>query len=261
MAGVKWTESDIEYLQTCWGRRPIPKIAKTLNRTAKAVRVKAMRLNLGSFLMGGDYITYSQLLSALGKSTAHTETNKSWVQKRGLPLKYTYVNCRKRKVAIIYLDAFWKWAKVNRSLINWYKFEQNSLGEEPQWVKEYRKTNITNKVRLPWSQQEDELLKMLLKQHRYSYSEISKQLDRTQGAVLWRCKILNIKERPIRAYAHNMWTDEEIDKLKHLINMGYTYEQMEQYMGRGASALRGKVKRMAKTVNLDKARLILNANG
>lgn len=62
-------------------------IAKKLNRTTNAVKVKAQRLGLGAVLMAGEYVTLNQLLLAVnGGSSSYGYKMKSWVENRGLPV-------------------------------------------------------------------------------------------------------------------------------------------------------------------------------
>ena len=42
----KWTKEDVEYLTEKWGNVSIPSLAKKLNRSVNAVKLKAGRLNL-----------------------------------------------------------------------------------------------------------------------------------------------------------------------------------------------------------------------
>ena len=53
----KWTKEDVEYLTEKWGNVSIPSIAKKLNRSVNAVKIKAGRLNLGPMLENGAYVT------------------------------------------------------------------------------------------------------------------------------------------------------------------------------------------------------------
>ena len=63
----KWTKEEESFLYDKWGVMSLPKIAEKLDRTEIAVRNKKDRMNLGSFLESGDYITVGQLLQAMGK--------------------------------------------------------------------------------------------------------------------------------------------------------------------------------------------------
>lgn len=61
-----WTKEEIEYLSDNYGQLSYGTLAKNLNRSCNAINIKARKLNLGAFLECGDYITFNQLLIALG---------------------------------------------------------------------------------------------------------------------------------------------------------------------------------------------------
>ena len=50
MGGKKWSEKEIDYLNSMWGRYNLNALAKKLNRTVEAVKVKSERLGLGGGL-------------------------------------------------------------------------------------------------------------------------------------------------------------------------------------------------------------------
>lgn len=56
-----WTPEEERYLEDHWGTVSIPGIAKTLERTVSAIKVRAERLGLGGVLDSGDYVTFNQL--------------------------------------------------------------------------------------------------------------------------------------------------------------------------------------------------------
>ena len=60
-----WTKEEESYLEENWGRLSIPTIAKNLNRTSPAIKIRAQRLGLGAVLNGGDYVTFNQFLQAV----------------------------------------------------------------------------------------------------------------------------------------------------------------------------------------------------
>ena len=75
--------------------------------------------------------------------------------------------------------------------------EPLALGEEPDWVAEQRRKDFKAfaiQRKDPWTADEDSRLKMLLKQHKYGYAELSEILRRSAGAIQRRCTDLGIKE-------------------------------------------------------------------
>lgn len=239
-----WTAEELDYLQDKWGMTSIPSIANKLGRSIEAVKIKAQKLGLRSFIHSGEYITVNQLFLAIRGRIINTYDNISWIKNRGLPVK-TKLLITKR-VRVIYIDEFWKWAKNNSTFIDFSKFEENMLGEEPAWVKKQRNLDEIKAMQFkksPWTKGEDNNLKFYLKQFKYSYAELAKLLGRTEGAIKRRCCDLNLKERPLRAKC-NMWAENETQELINYFNQGYSWELISDKLSRSAQSCRGKFERL-----------------
>ena len=254
----QWTQQEYDYLQDNWGQTSIPTLCKHLNRSETAIKIKAQRLNLGSFLNGGEYISFNQCLIALGINSGGYK-KISWIENRGFPIRYKTVNRNKFKV--VYLSDFWEWAEKNKSLLDFYNFEYLSLGQEPSWVNEKRKIDFEKHQSISvkkWTKADDEKLLFLLRQHKYGYSEISIQLHRTCGAIQRRICDLGLKKRPVKADNTIPWTDKEKQVLGNLINKGLSYDLMPAEVGRSSKAIRGLCGRVYNTENLDTIRAMIN---
>ncbi|WP_167957949.1 hypothetical protein [Anaerosporobacter faecicola] len=252
-----WKKEEIQYLEDNWGKLSIISLMKNLNRTENAILIKAQKLGLGPFLESGDYVTWHQLLIALGIDSGGYK-NKSWIENRNFPIHRKRVNNCSFK--IVYIDEFWKWAEKNKYLLDFSKFVENTLGAEPEWAKVKRKHDFEKNrkyIMTPWTKTEDEKLHYLLKQYKYTYDDLSKKLRRTNGAIQRRICDLGFKERPIKADNHIKWTDEEKQRLKELIMLGYGYELMAEIIGKSSKALRGTVYRFYGSENLDKVRSVI----
>jgi hypothetical protein len=251
MMAKHWTKEQIEYLENSWGETSIPTIAKNLNKTVNAVKSKALRLGLRRHIHSGEYITLNQLMIALGRGPVHSYILKSWVEKRGLPVKTK--KSINRKYRVVYLDDFWKWAERNRTFIDFSKVERNILGEEPEWVAEQRKADemFAMYKKTPWTKEEDAVLRAMLNSYKYSYRDISIRLKRTEGAVKRRMLDLGIKQRPLKADNHNPWANEEENILMDLYYKGYRQEVIAEFIDRSALAIRGKIERMQRDKLLD----------
>lgn len=120
-------------------------------------------------------------------------------------------------------------------------------GQEPDWVPEQRKKDFQAfalQRKDPWAPDEDSRLKMLLKQHKYGYAELSELLHRSEGAIVRRCNDLGLKERPVRADNHgksSVWTDADYQALADGIRHGDSYPMIGKVVGRSEKAVRGKV--------------------
>lgn len=237
----RWTNDEIEYLESYWGEISIPSIARKLERSINAVKKKANQMGLGRHIHSGEYITYNQLMKTLrGETCSYTDI--SWIKNRGLPVKYK--KTMKMKYRVIYLDDFWTWAEKNRTFIDFSKVEENILGKEPEWVKEQRKADIlyARYKKTPWTPNEDQLLIDCLNAYKYSYREIAIKLKRTEGAIKTRILDLKLKVRPLRD-PHNSWAEEETKILFDLYEKGYRPEVIAEFINRSASAIKSKIER------------------
>lgn len=245
MGNKSWTQEECNYLQDKWGVISIPSIADCLGRTINAVKIKAVKMELGSHLHSGTEITINELFNALGKGGSYSYTFERWC-KHGLPIKYK--KSINRKYRVIDIDDFWKWSEKNKELLDFSKFELNMLGKEPSWVAIKREADIAaaKYIKTPWTKDEDNMLKNMLNSYRYSYQDISDRLRRTGGAIKRRMLDLGLKQRPLKADTHNPWTNEEIKLLLSLQSKGYRPEVIAHKLGgkRSALAVRGKLERM-----------------
>ena len=262
MGAKKWTSEEIVYLEDSWGKRTIKSIAYKLGRSKSAVIQKSVNLGLGAYLESGEYITWNQLIGALGITSGNGYMSTSWIKNKEFPIKYKTVLNNKFKV--VYLEDFWRWADKNRSMINWSKVEKNILGAEPEWATMQRKSDFLKNAKVkytPWTKEEDQYLKDLLKKFKYSYQDLSKTLHRTEGAIQRRISDLKIKERPLKADNHIKWTEEEYIKLADMIKKRLSYELMSEELGKSSKAIRGRIYNVYLTENIDKvAAMIGNGN-
>ena len=257
-----WKPEEEDYLMEKWGQISVPAIAKKLNRTTNAVKVRAQRLGLGAVLMAGEYVTLNQLLLAVnGGSSSYGYKMKSWVENRGLPVHTKKVNrCSFR---VVYIEEFWEWAERYRSFIDFSKMEPLALGEEPGWVAEQRKKDFEAYAiqrKDPWGEDEDSRLKMLLSKHRYSWAEISEMMHRSHGAIARRCRDLGIKDRPVSMELtgkRGTWTSEDFEILADGIRHGDSYAAIGKAVGRSEKCVRSKVYNDYLTENADKVREML----
>lgn len=253
--GRTWTKEELDYLQNNWGTVSVKTIAKKLGRSENAVLIKVGKLGLGPFLENGEYVTFNQLLHALGIRGSYNYKNISWIQNRGFPIQTKKVrNCSFR---VVRLEDWWKWAEANQAFLDFSKFEENALGKEPDWVKEKRKRDfdLNQKYKkTPWTSIEDKQLERLVNQYKYTYSEISKIMRRTEGAIQRRCVDLGLKGRPLRESPQNKWEDWQLKKLDELLDSGVSYEVMSEIIGKSVKAIRGKVYWIYGTEKLDKVR-------
>ena len=69
-----WTAEEESLLAESWGVCGIPALTKKLNRSQQAIKIRASRLHLGPLLMGGDYVTLNQLVTAFNRTGSGWKT-------------------------------------------------------------------------------------------------------------------------------------------------------------------------------------------
>ncbi len=257
--GKNWTKSEEQQLSEEWGMYSVDTIAKHLGRSRNAILVKVARLGLGAHLDNSAMISFNVLLKGLGYSGGYENRLKSF-EAAGLKIHMQRVkNCSFRMVN---LEEFWEFAEKNKHLIDFSRFEENTFGIEPPWVKTKRSEDFKRRRAVKphnekWTEAEDRELLRLLRTYRYTYPEIADRLRRSEGAIQRRVNDLGIKERPVKADNHNLWTEEQLQTLCRMIKAGSNYESMSRAIGKSSKAIRGKVFIMYLTENLSKASELL----
>lgn len=261
-SGRNWTQAEKDYLAENWGTVSVERIAENLNRPVGGVINMKGRMGLGAYLDSGDYITLNQLLCAFqGTNAGYSYKTISWVKKRGMPVHSRKVN--KKRVKVVYLEEFWKWAEKNRSFLDFSKMEPLALGEEPDWVAEQRRKDahaFAHQRKDPWTVYEDRQLERLLREHKYGYAELSDLLRRSSGAIQRRINDLGLRERPVKANNHGKeceWTAADFQALADGIRRGDSYTKIGKAMGRSEKAVRGKVFTVYLTERADKIRAMM----
>lgn len=238
-AGKAWTTEEMDYLENKWGRVTVSYIAKKLRRTETSITLKAQRMKLGSRL-AGEYVTFNELLTALGLQGSYSWLRDKYINKNGLPAK------RKGKYLIIKIDDFWKWAEQHKQILNFCHFEENMLGKEPEWVKEKRKADLSNPRKVnnnrPWTKEDDALLIQKTKSCRYTYKDLSKDLRRTENAIKRRLYDLGVPYRPIPMDTHVKWTDEENNKMMELYKKGFDSYVIANILNKSQLSISDRIK-------------------
>jgi len=255
----KWTREEEEQLAEEWGMYSADAIAKRLGRTRNAVVVRVARLGLGAHLENSAMISFNVLIKELGFLGGY-EWQLQKLTEAGLKIHMQRVkDCSFRMVDI---DEFWEFAENNKHLIDFSRLEENALGAEPDWVKAKRTEDFKRKCvvkphNAKWTEAEDKELLRLLRTYRYTYPEIADRLRRSEGAIQRRVNDLGIKERPLKADNHTLWTEEQIQTLCQMIKDGSNYESMSRVLGKSSKAIRGKVFTVYLTENLAKVSKML----
>ena len=66
MSGVAYTPEEESYIKENWGTVSVGHICENLGRTEAAILQKVNKMGLPPFLESGGYVTYADLLHAIG---------------------------------------------------------------------------------------------------------------------------------------------------------------------------------------------------
>jgi hypothetical protein len=239
-----WTEEEIEYLEESWGVVRTSGIAKKLKRTVSAVQQKAIRLGLGAQIRSSVYITLVDISRAFQKE--YSAITEIWIQNNGLKMEHRkFVKTKSYKV--IKPKDFWKWAEKNKGLLNFAKYERYGLPDEPKWVKDKMKSDYAaqdkSRISKAWTAAEDESLRYMYSAGRYTLSQMSKSLNRSETAIKRRAYDLGCKKNFIRS-KNKIYTLDDVNKLLDLANQSMCLKAIAKAMDRGENSVRGKLERM-----------------
>ena len=236
--GTKWTKEEVEFLMDRWGtEKSVAMLAGRLHRTVEGITKKARKLKLGAYLESGEAITYAELARAFDiYQSFHWYKEK--LKKAGLPLHKKII--RSKKIDMIRISDFWKWAAKNKGELNWSKLEKNILGEEPKWVDEQRDLDRTHRPihTKKWTKAEHDSLIYYIDKG-LSSEEIAKKLNKTASAIDRRCYDYYLK-RP-KVAAKRKWTEEEINEVVLLRSQGWNYRNIANKTGISERSIRGKI--------------------
>lgn len=155
---------------------------------------------------------------------------------------------KKNRFRVIDIDAFWKWAEDNKSILDFSRFEKYGLGAEPDWVDvkrkaDYKKLQLHGQHNAAWTKTEDDKLRYLLSKGTYTYSDLAAELRHSEGAIKRRILDLGINKKPVRRPPRK-WTEDEVETLCHMVDEGYDFTLIAEKLNRTALATRGKYERL-----------------
>lgn len=230
-----WSKEEIETLETFHGTCSYSKISQMLGRTENSIQTKVIRLGMGSAIDANEYLTVNELSRAIGR---HPNTVRIWVLSLGLKGNLK-VLAKSRKFYQIKVKDFWKWAKENKDLMAWDKYEINNLPNEPKWVAEEKKkkTDKSKNVKTRWNENEEVRLIFLYKQSK-SLKEIGEELNRSWRSIDGKLVALGIK----RKQGQVKWRQEETKILFDMRSKGICYREIAEELGRELTVVMKKHK-------------------
>lgn len=230
-----WSEKDIETLTSLYGTCSYTELSKTLGRTEKSIQTKANRLGLGSVMIANEYLTLNELARAIGR---RPNTVKRWINDLGLPARMRIL-AKVKKFYQIRVESFWNWAKNNKDLMAWDRYEINTLANEPGWIAEEKKkkVNKSKNVKTRWNENEEARLIFLYNQGR-TLIEIAEELNRSVKAIDGKLVVLKVKRNQV----HVGWREEETEILFSMRSQGICYREIAEELGRGLEVVQKKHK-------------------
>ncbi|WP_373836329.1 hypothetical protein [Jeotgalibaca arthritidis] len=233
-----WTEDEEIFLFDNVGKLTFKKIGIELGRSESSVANKAKILGV-KILDNQGFIDGETFCETIGISRS---TFEYWRKAHNFPAKKR----KDFKYLAIDLDKFWNWAKKNKKIINWTKFETGALGVEPRWVREVRKNNRYNRNKKVWELDEDEILKRMIAKGA-TYPELSKVLKRSHASI--RRRIYDLYLPPPARTGNKRWTEEEVAYAVEKLRNGADLMTVAADLGRSESGLREKLIREGYTFN------------
>ena len=174
----EWTEWEVRYLEKKYVGQPVEKTAKKLNRTINSVKRKAAKLDLNHYT---NFLSAKVVAKCFGSDVSVVIR---WINKFDLSCKK--VICGNQTRYLIENEKFWKWAENNKNIINWGKYERQSLLPEPDWLRETIRNYNTPNTREKYTDDDIVKIRVLLAKG-LSYAEISKETGRTYDGIKHLC--------------------------------------------------------------------------
>jgi hypothetical protein len=238
----RWSEEELIYLEDNWGNS-FKSIAMYLGRSIYAIKQKAVKLGLGDSRTVSENIILAEFYRAT-KINKYTVINV-WV-KNGLKLKNKKSNTGNRTYQYIDIEKFWKWAESHKELVNFANWEENIVGEEPQWAKEKRKADSMDPSKVEhnrvWTDSDKKLLIDKVKTYRYTYEDLALEFNRTQAAVKKKLYELGVPYRPIPKNNGIKWTSDEKEKLQKFISKGFSSATIAKLLHKSELSIKDKIR-------------------
>lgn len=189
MAGKRWTQEELDTLESMIGTYTVAVIAKRLGRSFDAVNIKLNRMGLAGFEGSTDLLTMNQVCLMLGVQSR--TVNKKWKSK-GLRI------VRRGNYLTISQEALIKYLKSHPEDWNAADIPDDSLIMGYQWYKDKKQQD--SKSQYYWTYSEISKLKHLRHQG-YSIPEIAKQMGRSESSIKY--KLYNRRKQHERIGSEN----------------------------------------------------------
>jgi hypothetical protein len=232
----KWIEEDEQMLRDYWGSTSIEKLAKKMKRSIFSLKVKAVRMGLGSMISNNlDEISINDISQMLGVGLDRIYT--TWINK-GLKIKNIKITKNMSYMAVTWGNLI-DFLKENQDDWDSKDLDKNMLGLEPDWLKAKRIKDFNNaplKYR-KWTKEELVKIKSLLIAGK-DYKYIAKEVKRSEWAV---ANMLRNEGMSFRLSKY--WKGKEMIFLKENYKEK-TQEEIANILGRTKKAIGAKAEEL-----------------
>lgn len=182
-----YTEDELFFIETNWGRMSVKGIANRLNRSETGIKTKAHKLGLGDPLNHRGFLIAKEVEEILGV-TKKTVTN--YIQNYGLKGNAKYLNGRKC-ISIQYKDLAdwlinnpkrWDGSKVDKLALESMGIDMNDINAKIE-------ADIENKNRTTLTDKDIESIKKMYKDF-IRYEDIANKLNKNYVTVKWKIHTL-----------------------------------------------------------------------
>lgn len=182
-----YTEDELFFIETNWGRMSVKAIANRLNRSETGVKIKAHKLGLGDPLNHKSFLIAKEVEEILGVTR---KTVANYIQNYGLKGRTKYLNGRKC-VSVQYKDLAewlinnlerWDGSKVDRLALE-------SLGVNMGYINDKIEADIENKNRTTLTDKDVESIKNMYTDF-IRYEDIANKLNKNYETVKWKIHTL-----------------------------------------------------------------------
>lgn len=177
-----YTEDDLFYLETNWGRLSIKTIANNLGRTEIAIKKKAYKLGLGGPLKHKSFLLVTDIVEVLG---VELKTVYRYIDKCGLKSGTKHFSNR-RYTSIQYKDLI-HWLTNNKECWNACRVNRESLiamGMDINELDSKIKKDMEKRKRTTFTKEDIKEIKILYKKPT-RIKEIAIKLDKEFNSVKW----------------------------------------------------------------------------
>lgn len=246
--GKKYTEDELLYLESSWGKMSVARIAGKLGRTVEAIESKARKMGLGDPLECKDFMIAVEVADLLGTDR---KTLKKHFEDRGL--KYKYRKIKNRKLIAVEYEDLIEWLIENPNCWNGTKVDKIgliSIGLDRDFLSNKIKEDEIKICRTTLEEKDAKKIAELYKKF-YTYEQIAKVMNKDYQTVKWKIHTMikdgvitqNTKEgRIVRSvnrenYGWQEWQDRVL--IKEFKN-GKTLKEISEMVGKSLGATKSR---------------------